>query len=203
MTLKLHYHPFSTYSRRVLIALMEKRISYEPVIVDMVARKHREPAYLALNPYGRVPTLEDNGFVLFESTAILGYLEAVHPHPPLIPADHRLRALIDMHMKLCDLHMTRPAGVIIFPKRFMPKARWDERAISAAKAEVEKHLGILETQLRGKTYVVGEQFSLADLCYLPFLEFLPLMEIAPPAGVAAWAARLLSRPSARETRPER
>ena len=68
--LKIHHHPFSTFSRRVRIALLEKKIPHELVEVDMAARKHRAPEYLALNPYGRVPTLEEDGFVLYESTAI-------------------------------------------------------------------------------------------------------------------------------------
>lgn len=201
MTLKLHYHPLSTYSRRVLIALAEKQISYEPVIVDMAAREHRGPAYLALNPYGRVPTLDHDGFILYESTAILGYLEAIQPHPALLPEGAQQRALVEMHMKLCDLQMARPSGVIIFPKRFLPKERWDTAALSTAKTEIEKHLDIVERQLAGKTYLVAEQFTLADLCYVPFVEFLPLMEIAPPPAVAAWTELLLARPSARETRP--
>jgi glutathione S-transferase len=203
MALKLHYHPLSTYSRRVLIALGEKHIPFEPVVVDMEARKHRGPAYLALNPYGRVPTLEDDGIVLFESTAILNYLEAKHPSPALVPADLRDRALVDMHMKLCDLQMTRQAGIIIFPRRFLPKDRWNVAAMSTAKAEIEKHLGILDAELRGKTYLVAEQFTLADLCYLPFVEFLPLMEIEAPPNVAAWVERLLARPSAQDSRPVR
>jgi len=203
MTLKLHYHPLSTYSRRVRVALIEKRIPCEPVVVDMAARKHREPAYLALNPYGRVPTLEEDGFVLYESTAILNYLEAIHPAPPLVPGDPRQRALVDMHMKLCDLQMTRQAGTIIFPRRFLPKERWDQAAISAAAAEIEKHLNILDRHLNDRTYLVAETFTLADICYLPFVEFLPLMEIKPPPAVAAWIERLLSRPSARETRAEK
>lgn len=203
MALKLHYHPLSTYSRRVLIALREKTIPFEPVVVDMESRKHRDPAYLALNPYGRVPTLEDQGFVLYESTAILNYLEAIHPSPALVPADLRERARVDMHMKLCDLQMTRQAGTIIFPKRFLPKDRWNLSAMSSAKAEIEKHLGILAAELRGKTYLVAERFTLADLCYLPFLEFLPLMEIEAPPSVAAWVERLLAHPSAQDTRPRR
>jgi glutathione S-transferase len=199
--MKLHYHPFSTYSRRVRIALIEKRIACELVVVDMAARKHREPAYLAFNPYGRVPTLEEDGFVLYESTAILRYLEATHPTPALMPADERGRALVDMHMKLCDLQMSRHSGTIIFPKRFLPKERWNEAAIADAKTEIEKHLAILDRQLAGKTYLVAEQFSLADLCYVPFLEFLPLMEITPPPAVASWRDRLLARPSSLETKP--
>ncbi len=199
--IKLHYHPLSTYSRRVRVALLEKQIAFEPVVVDMARRQHREPAYLALNPYGRVPTLEEDGFVLYESTAILNYLEATHPKPPLVPADARQRALVDMHMKLCDIQMTRHAGTIIFPKRFLPKERWNEAAMADAKSEIEKHLAILDRQLAGKSFLVAEQFTLADICYLPFLEFLPLMEIAPPPDVAAWSERLLARPSARETTP--
>ncbi len=199
--IKLHYHPLSTYSRRVRIALLEKQIAFEPVLVDMARRQHREPAYLALNPYGRVPTLEEDGFVLYESTAILNYLEATHPAPPLAPTDARQRALMDMHMKLCDIQLTRHAGTIIFPKRFLPKERWNEAAMAEAKSEIEKHLAIVDRQLAAKRFLVAEQFSLADICYIPFLEFLPLMEIAPPGNVAAWSERLLARPSARETKP--
>lgn len=199
--IKLHYHPLSTYSRRVRIALIEKQIPHEAVVLDMTARKHREPAYLALNPYGRVPTIEEDGFVLYESTAILNYLEATHPTPPLVPAAPQQRALVDMHMKLCDIQMTRPAGTIIFPKRFLPKERWNLAAMAEAKGEIEKHLAIVDRQLAGKDYLVGGMFTLADLCYLPFLEFLPIMEITPPANVAGWRERLLARPSAKETKP--
>lgn len=167
----------------------------------MVARAHRAPAYLALNPYGRVPTIEEDGFVLSESTAILEYLEATHPTPPLAPADAPGRALVAMHMKLCDLQLARQTGIIIFSKRFLPRERWDEPAMAAAKKEIEKHLEILESQVKGKTYLVGDRYSLVEVCYTPFVEFLPLMEITPPPAVAAWVARMLERPSARETKP--
>lgn len=203
MTIKLHYHPLSTFSRRVLIAVIEKQIAHELVAIDMAARKHKEPAYLVLNPYGRVPTLEENGFVLYESTAILDYLEARHPTPALVPGDPRGRALVGMHMKLCDLQMTRPWAAIVFPKRFLPKERWNEAAMAQARTEVEKHLAIVERQLGGRQFLVGERFTLADVCYLPFLQFLSLAEIEPPPAVAAWTERLLSRPSALKTKPER
>jgi glutathione S-transferase len=203
MGLKLHYNPLSTFSRRVLIAFAEKQVPHQLVVVDMAGRRHREQPYLSLNPYGRVPTLEEDGFVLFESTAILNYLEATRPAPPLVPADARGRALVDKHMKLCDLQLTRHAGTVIFPKRFLPKERWNAAAMAEAKAEIEKHLAILDKQLAGKTYLVAEQFSLAEVCYMPFLDFLPLMEITPPTAVAVWSERLLARRSAVATRPER
>jgi len=203
MGIKLHYHPLSTFSRRVLTAFAEKQVPHELVVVDMAAGQHREQPYLSLNPYGRVPTLEEDGFVLFESTAILNYLEATRPSPPLIPADERGQALVDMHMKLCDLQLTRYAGTIIFPKRFLPKERWNTTAMAEAKIEIEKHLLILDKHLDGKTYLVAEQFSLAEVCYMPFLDFLPLMEISPSPAVASWSQRLLARPSAVATRSEK
>jgi glutathione S-transferase len=199
--LKLHYHPLSTFSRRVRIALIEKGITAELIELDMMARAHRSAPYLALNPYGRVPTLEEDGFILYESTAILEYLEATHPQPPLVPGDLRGRALVSMHMKLCDLQLARQTGTIIFPKRFLPKERWDEPAMAQAKKEIEKHLEIVETQLKGKQYMVGDRYSLVEVCYTPFVEFLPLMEVTPPPAVAGWVTRMLERPSAKETKP--
>ena len=199
--LKLHYHPLSTYSRRVRIACLEKGIDIQLVELDMAKGAHRSPDYLRLNPYGRVPTLEEDGFVLYESTAILGYLEETRPAPPLVPADARGRALVAMHMKLCDIQLARQTGIIIFPKRFLPRERWDEAAMAQAKKEIEKHLAIVEQQLAGKEWMVGERYSLVEVCYTPFVEFFALMEITPPPAVAAWTARMLARPSARETKP--
>jgi glutathione S-transferase len=142
MGLKLHYNPLSTFSRRVLIAFAEKQIPHELVVVDMAARQHRQQPYLSLNPYGRVPTLEEDDFILFESTAILNYLEATRPTPPLVPADARGRALVDMHMKLCDLQLTRYAGTIIFPKRFLPKERWNNVAMAEFEFCRDPHLNL-------------------------------------------------------------
>ncbi len=199
--IKLHYHPISTYSRRVCMALLEKNIPHELVVVDMAARKHRDPAYLALNPYGRVPTLQDGDFLLYESTAILSYLECQYPEPALVPADPRERALVDMHMKLCDIQMARQAGIIMFPKRFLPKERWDEKAMAQAKGEIEKHLAIVEKQIAGKQFLVGDRYTLAEICYTPFVQFFPLMEITVPPAVAGWIARMQQRPSAVKTAP--
>lgn len=201
--LKLHSHPFSTFGRRVQIALKEKNIPCEQVFVDLAARKHREPEYLALNPYSRVPTLVDDDLVLYESTAILNYLEGRFPSPPLVPADAKGRALVDMHMKLCDLQFTRQSHTIMFPKRFLPKERWDEPLFTKMRAELHKHLAILERQLGDHEYVVGNQYSLVEVCYAPFLSFLELLEVTPPPRIADWSKRILARPSAHETASEK
>jgi glutathione S-transferase len=129
------------------------------------------------------------------------YLEATHPQPALTPADAKSRALVDMHLRLCDAQMAQPTGTIIFPKRFMPKERWDLAAIEAAQKAIARHLAIVQRQLGNNDYLVGNAYSLADIAYIPFVEFLPLMEITPPPAVAAWRERLLARPSSIETRP--
>ena len=98
--LKLYYHPFSTFSQRVRIFLLEKQISAELIEVDLLSRAQHHPEYLRKNPYARVPAIEEDGLVLYESTAILEYLEATRPSPPLLPADVRLRAVVAMHLKL-------------------------------------------------------------------------------------------------------
>lgn len=201
--IRLYHHPRSTFARRVRIALLEKKIEHESIELDMAARAHKTPEYLALNPYGRVPTIDDDGFVLYESAAILQYLEATRPAPPLVPSDPKGRALVDMHLRLCDGQVGRHAGAILFPKRFLPKEKWDAPAMAQAKAEIEKHLAIVEATLGNRQYLVGEAFTVADITYLPFLHFLSVMEIEPGPRTAAWRSRLLARPSALATVPDR
>lgn len=201
--LELYHHPLSTFSRRVRIALLEKGLDHQDTIVDMPNGEHRGEDYLALNPYGRVPTLVEDDFVLYESTAILAYLEGRNPEPALVPAGLRERARVAMHMKLCDLELTPHVGRIIFPKRFLPEEQWPREAFAKAREHIERHLAILARQLEGRDYLVAERFTLAEVCYAPFLEFLEMTEVEPPAPVAAWAERVLARDSAVQTQPAR
>jgi glutathione S-transferase len=199
--LRFYYSPFSVFARRVHIALLEKQIAHEKILVDLPAREQKQPAFLALNPYGRVPAIDDDGFLLYESATILAYLEQTRTAHPLAPPDSQGKALVDMHMRLCDLQFAPHARTIIFPKRFMPQERWDTQAFAPARQEIEAHLAIVANDLQGKDYLVGNAFSLADIAYLPFLHFLPLMEVPVPPAVAAWSQRLLSRPSAQASIP--
>lgn len=199
--LRVYYHPLSTFSQRVRIALLEKQIAAELVEVDLFSRAQHHPEYLSKNPYARVPAIEENGLVLYESTAILEYLEATRPSPPLLPAGSRLRAVAAMHLKLCDLELAEPARAILVPKRFLPKERWRTDRMEEAKARIQKHLTILETQLEGREYLVDDRFTLAEVCYAPFLQFLPMLEVTPGPATAAWAARQIERPSVKQTKP--
>jgi glutathione S-transferase len=201
--MKLYYFPASTFARRVRVALLEKAISCELIELDLPGGKHKEDWYAALNPYMKVPTLIDGDVTLYESAAILTYLEATHPAPPLIPQDVRGRALVDMHVRLCDSQLGRYAGAILFPKRFLPEERWDRTAMDAARQEIGRHFAIVERELGDRHYLVGESFTLADVAYLPFLQFLAMLEVAAGPHVKAWAERVLARPSAQATVPAR
>ncbi len=203
MMLRLYYHPVSTFSQRVRIALIEKEIPVERVEVDLFAKAQHRPEYLAKNPYGRVPAIEEDGLVLYESTAILEYLEATRLARPLLPADERQRAMVRMHVRICDLELAEPGRTILLPKRFLPEAMWRLDRMTEARARIQKHFTILEEQLGGREFLVGNQLSLADVCYAPFLQFVPLMEVALGPQTAAWAAGILARPSVQETRPAR
>ncbi len=199
----LYYTPLSTFSQRVRIALDEKGIEAELVSLDFLKREHRAPGYLAKNPYHRVPTLEHDGFILYESTAILEYLEAIHPEPALVPSEPKLRALVSMHMKICDVEFGSQTRPLIFPRRFLPKERWDMETMSAAQKQVNQHLTILDGQLGDSTWLVGDAFSLVEVCYAPLVRFLDELGLEPPPRIRAWADRILARPSVKKTWLER
>ena len=201
--MKLYQFPASTFARRVRVALLEKNISCEMIELNLPAGQQKEDWYTALNPYSKVPMLVEGDLTLYESAAILTYLEATHPTPALVPEDAAGRALVDMHVRLCDAHVGRYAGAILFPKRFLPEANWDRQAMEAARKEIDRHLAVIERELGDRDYLVRDSFTLADIAYLPFLHFLTLMEVSVGPRVRAWAERVLARPSARATVPAR
>lgn len=197
--MQLYMTPHSTFCRRVRIALHEKGLRAEEVQAGAEVRA--SPAFRALNPYGRIPVLLDGSLVLYESTAILEYLEALRPDPPLVPSAAGARARVAMHVKLCDLEFTPHAVRIQRPKRLEPEERWDRSAMAQAREPIASHYAKLERELEGRDYLVGNDFTWADLVYVPFLHFHPLLEIELPTRIAAWWQRLSQRDSVRATVP--
>ncbi len=199
--LTLYQHPLSTFSRRVRMALLEKGLEARFIDVDIGKGEHQREPYLTLNPYGRVPTLvTEDGLTLFESTAILDYLEAEYPEPSLLPKSVVERAQVAMHIKLCDLEMARFVRELFFPRRFTKKEKWDLVEQDKAREVVRRHLGFLEQHLKDREWLVSKQWTMAELCYTPFVQFLEVIEVPPPPNVAAWRTRLDERPSAKATR---
>jgi glutathione S-transferase len=199
--MKLYTNPLSTFARRVDIALREKNIDCERVIVDIAKREQRSESYLKMHPYGRVPTLVDGDFVLPESTPILEYLEATYPEPPLLPPDAKGRALVSLHIKLCDLELAAPNYTTVFSKRFVPREKWRVDEMERAKKPTERHLKVLGQALEGKEFLVAERFTLAEVCYAPFLYFIDLLDVEVPDSVRRWSKALSARPSVIATVP--
>ena len=201
--MRLHWHPFSIFPRRVRVALHEKRLAYDDVLVDLPAGAHRTPEFRRLNPFGQVPVLEDDGLVLYESLAILEYLEERYRQPPLLPADVASRAIARQHMCASGDYLTPPFHRWI-ARLYTPEPTWDRDDQARAADEIAAHLDVLEVALEGREHLAGP-FSLADVAYVPFVCDLAMAQLGhllpPRPRVRDWIDRLNARPSIVATRP--
>lgn len=155
------------------------------------------PEYRAMNPLGLVPTLEDDGFALFESNAILRYLCNAHaPANALYPAPPPARAEVDAWLDFQQTALNRPQGVVFAGLvRTAPEQR-DNAAISAAVAEAGRIWGILDTRLGSRAFLAGDGLTLADIAFGVHVHRWFVMPIARPDSphLHAWYERLLARP---------
>jgi glutathione S-transferase len=194
--IKLYSFPPSTNSRKVRIALLEKGLEFERINVDLSKREQKQPEYLKIHPYGQVPALDDEGFIVYDSTVINEYLEDEYPYPPLMPKDSEGRAHARMLEDFRDTHFNPPCVKIIYEMR-KPEGERDPNVIATAKADINKCFDRIETELHGKEYLAGS-FSLADIAFMANLELLDRFQIAVDpkyANTTAWIARLKARPS--------
>ncbi len=194
--IKLYTFPPSTNSRKVRIALLEKGLEFERINVDLSKREQKQPEYLKIHPFGQVPALDDEGFVVYDSTVINEYLEDEYPYPPLMPKDSEGRARARMMEDFRDTHYNPPCVKIIYEMR-KPEGERVADVIATAKADINKCFDRLETELQGKEYLAGS-FSLADIAFMANLDLLDRFQIAVDpkyANTTAWIARLKARPS--------
>ena len=195
--IKLYDFPLSTNSRKVRIALIEKGLDFERIEIDLGKKAQKNPDYLKVHPFGQVPALDDEGFIIYDSTIINEYLEDEYPEPPLLPKDSEGRATARLLEDLRDNYFNPPFVEIFRETRSKPEAQRDITLIESAKAEIAKCFDRLETELEGKQYLAGG-FSLADIAYMPNFDSLERFGIPVDAkykNVLAWMARLKARPS--------
>jgi glutathione S-transferase len=166
MAIRLYDAVPSSNSDRVKIALNEKGLAYERVSLNLARRDQKKPEFLKLNPYGKVPVIDDGGKILFESCIINEYLDEKYPNPPLMPKDPFLRArgriLVDYGMN--HLHVTYFALRDEF--FFKKEGERDQKLIAEKQRELRSMLGYLEEGLGDKEYFLGE-FSLTDVDLWP------------------------------------
>ena len=200
--IKLYTHPFSIVPWRVRIALHEKGLEYKSVITDLYTKKP-EQSFLELNPFAQIPVLDDSGFVIAESLAILEYLEERYPTPALMPTEIRLRATVRKLM--CWGTDYWP---IAWKKWMAPRLPeglgdpWTDESVAEGKAEICHHLDVIGEQLADRKWLVGT-YSLADVCYAPFVLVLERVElgneITNRSVVSRWVDRLRNRESVQKT----
>ena len=202
--MKVYGHPASTCTRKVLCLLAEKGASAEFVMVDIMKGAQKSEEHLARQPFGVVPVLEDDdGFVLYESRAILRYLDAKLEGPALTPKKLQDRARMEQWISVEQSYFSPPAMKAILEVFFAPMKGTtpDPDVIAKGKADAAKALDVLERALVGKEFVVGD-FTLADISYAPYLQYLFDTKaadiIAERPNVSAWAARILERSSWRK-----
>src|SRR3990172_2576153 len=194
--IKLYTFPPSTNSRKVRIALIEKGLEFERINIDLSKKEQKNPEYLKIHPFGQVPALDDEGFIIYDSTIINEYLEDEYPYPPLLPKDSEGRARARLMEDFRDIHFNPPCVKLIYEMRKAEGER-DANVIAAAKADLDKCFERIERELQGKEYLAGP-FSLADIAFMANLDLLDRFQIAVDAkykNTVAWIARLKARPS--------
>jgi len=184
--------------QKVHWCLEELGLPYERTDIGGAFGGNNTPEYLAKNPNGRVPTLEDDGFVLWESNVIVRYLSAKHSVGKLWPTDVRVRAEADRWM---DWQQTAVApamfGVFWGLIRTAPEKR-DSAAIEKSKDECAAVMAMLDAHLRVRAYVAGDSFTMGDIpvgCAAHRWFNLPI-ERPKLASLEAWYGRLKARPAA-------
>jgi len=196
LMIKLYTFPPSTNSRKVRIALLEKGLEFERINVDLSKREQKNPDYLKIHPFGQVPALDDEGFILYDSTVINEYLEDEYPYPALMPKDSEARARARLMEDFRDTHFN-PAFVRIMIESRKAETDRDANNIATAKGDIGKCLDRIEEELAGKEYLAGA-FSLADIAFMANLELFDRFQITIDPkykNTIAWIARLKARPS--------
>src|SRR5262249_24791365 len=202
--MKLYSGPLSLFSRKVEIALHEKGLAFERILVPFsqaagYAPKH--PAVLATNPKGQVPVLIDGDLTLFDSTLILEYLEDAYPKPPLFPTDAKMRARCRLLELEADEILLPPVRILMYrsepPHSDPARPQLQEAEGKRGEAAIREHYGRLEATLADKDYFCGE-FSVADIAL--FMTVLFALRLKGPclddhAALASWYRRMRVRPA--------
>jgi glutathione S-transferase len=200
---------YSVYTRAVIMALIEKKVAYDQVHVEMDDNEHRAPAHLKRHPFGMLPAFEHNGFMIYETVPILVYIDDAFPGTRLMPGDIHRRTRALQILSVINAYAYRPLVWGIFVPRtfFKPDRVVDEAAIAEAVKTGEHALKAIEDLMTPDPFLVGRQISPADLlleCVVHYLE--TTAEGKAMLGrlpkISAWHAALQARPSVKDTVPE-
>ena len=189
--------------RRVRVFLAEKGITIPTEQVDLGALQQKSSAFTAINPMQRVPALVlDDGTVITESIAICRYFEALHPEPPLFGRGALQSALVEMWNRRAELHLFLPASNVFrhlhpaMKEMESPQVKeWGE----ANKPRVMSFLEFLDGELKQRSFLAGEDYSVADITAVIAIDFMRVSRMVVPdalVNLKRWHAAVSARPSA-------
>jgi glutathione S-transferase len=171
--MKLYYNPASSYSQRVLIALYEKDIPFTPIKVNPADPEVREQ-YQKINPFAKIPTLEtDSGELIFEACVIIEYLDRQFPQQPCLLDPERILEIRTIE-RIIDVYINGGRQVLFDDSQRELELRGKKEVIKARRL-LETACSLLDDRLQSQTWLVGEQFSLADCTAAPTLTYLRLV----------------------------
>ena len=196
--MKLYHTPISANSRRVWVALLEKNLDFELIEIHLDG-DHLQSEFVAMNPFHRIPVLVDDGFTVFESLAILDYLETKYPEPAMLPKDPQDLAVVKM-VELVTVNELAPA---LYPLS-SEKMGWgtpEPQVIEKAKEKVNTVLTFFEGLLDDRPFFASNTVTFAECVagtVVPLLSWVGVSLDGYPK-IQAWCDRLLARPSWQQT----
>jgi glutathione S-transferase len=198
--LKVWGRATSVNVQKVMWAVGEMGIAHERIDAGGRFGGLATPAYLAMNPNARIPTIEDDGVVVWESNAIIRYLAARYDEGRLWSRDPGARAPADAWMDWMQTTLAPDFYGVFWAVVRTPAGRQDRAAIKDLTARLTDHYVLLDRQLAARPYLVGDRFSLADIAVGVTLYRYFEMEIERPAlsNLQAWHERLRERPAFRD-----
>jgi glutathione S-transferase len=200
--MKLYFHPASTVSRMVMLFAAQEGIALDYQLVDLMTGAHHAPEYKAINPNALVPVLDDDGFVLTESAAILRYL-AGKTGSSAYPADLQARARVDEAMAWFYGNYYKDFGYgLVYPQLFPHHKRRSDEAHAATvewgREKALRWLGVLESHFlgRGNAFLCGDRMTLADYVGVEMVVMGELVGCAFAAfpNIRAWVGRMKALP---------
>ena len=215
MAIELYWGSGSPFAWRVMLTLEVKGLAYESKLLEFSKGEHKTPAYLKLNPRGKVPTLKDGDFVIYESIAIMAYLDRKYPEPSLFGQTAEETGSIWRMISECESYLVSAGDKIVRPMFFgkgLDNVEEIQRAAQAVRGELES----IDARLARASWLVGDQISAVDITVFPLVQLLlraaskeaaqpfklgltPLAQTYP--NVDRWARQIEALPGFERTYP--
>ncbi|KAG1759249.1 glutathione S-transferase [Suillus occidentalis] len=202
---KLYGFPPSTCTRLVALVCKEKEIPYELISVNLAKGEQKHASFTAVQPFGQVPYIDDDGFVLYESRAIARYLSKKYPNQgtSLIPTDPKAEALFEQASSIEIFNFNAFVAPIVFEKVFKPRRglQPNEERVSELLGQLQSKMDAYDLILGKQQYLAGDSVTLADLSHLPYgtafyglgAGFADVFESRP--NLARWWKDISNRPA--------